>query len=287
MGQNGHNIVQAGSEAIQSAQDFSREQLQTLKNTIAASASDAEFAYFIEVCKHKRLDPFSRQIHFVPRRQKVNGNWITKWEAQTGIDGFRAIAQRTGQLDGQDGPYWCGADGQWRDVWLSDEPPAAAKVIVFRRDARKPFTGIAKHGEYVQTTRDGNPNTMWSKMPANQLAKCAESLALRKAFPEELSGVYESGEIAPREEPATVIEAPQHDPDAPFGFGQYKTTRIRDMDAETLVKIVDKARTQDARQLAQAEIVRRRQEEDAMEVAAEESDDLFGDGDEADTGGAA
>jgi hypothetical protein len=94
---------------------------------------------------------------------------------QAGIDGLRAIAERTGQLDGSE-TFWCGEDGQWQDVWLAAKPPAAAKTIIHRKGSNHAFTGVARFADY------NAGQGLWSKMPAAMIAKCAEALALERPF---------------------------------------------------------------------------------------------------------
>lgn len=193
---------------------FTREQVQALKDTIAPRASDAEMTVFLATCKRMRLDPFARQIFLVGRWSKREGRDI--YTPQVSIDGFRLVAERTGQYRGQTRIEWCAADGVWRDIWLDAKaPPFAARVGVHRAGFAEPLVRSALWDSYVQTTKDG-VGTMWAKMPEVMLAKCAEAIALRTAFPNELGGVYTPEEMAQAENgarvadmvpPSTLIEA--------------------------------------------------------------------------------
>ena len=161
--------------ALAIRQDYDNEKVALIKRMIAPNANADELALFVQVCQRTGLDPFARQIYCIHRGGKMG--------IQTSIDGFRLIAERTGHYSGQLGPFWCGEDGEWKDVWLSSKAPAASKVGVLSNDFKEPLWGVANHSFYAQ----GGP--MWSKGAAHMLAKCAESLALRKQIVALLSQV--------------------------------------------------------------------------------------------------
>ena len=185
------------------AEDHGAERMRLLADTIGRDLTPSELAYFVEVAKLKGLDPFSRQIYAIKRYDKRLGRDVMT--IQQGIDGFRSSAESSGKYAGQEGPWWCGEDGQWREVWVSEAPPVASKILVYRRDFVKPIAGVAHFREYAQTFRDGNLMGLWGSHPCVMVSKCAESIALRRAFPDQLSGVYSPDEM-PIEDTKTMSE---------------------------------------------------------------------------------
>lgn len=199
--------------AIARYEPMTNEQVELIKATIAKDATNDELKLFLYQCERTGLDPFAKQIYSIKRQ----GKHVT----QVSIDGARLIAQRTGEYDSQDGPYWCGEDGVWKDVWISETYPSAAKVLVYKKGSERGTKGIAHWNEYVPKF-NGKIGDMWAKMPALMLAKCAEMLALRKAFPQELSGLYAAEEMAQADN-VIVIETPQSARTASVGTNTHAT----------------------------------------------------------------
>lgn len=180
-------------EVVKTAQSsitgkMSTDEIDLIKKTVAVGATDTELKMFLYQANRTGLDPLARQIYFLKRRVKNNrGGYDEKATIQSSIDGFRVVAERSGNYAGQDEPEF------QEDT---NGKPVLAKVKVYKFDSNGgryvASVGVAYWKEYCPPT---GQDFMWQKMPHTMIAKVAEALALRKAFPQDLSGLYTSEEM--------------------------------------------------------------------------------------------
>tara|TARA_R110000868_G_scaffold295548_1_gene555874 strand:- start:299 stop:1117 length:819 start_codon:yes stop_codon:yes gene_type:complete len=175
-----NELVKHEQKDISAPSHFTPEQVDTIKNMFCKGLSDDEFKVYLYTCQRTGLDPFAKQIYAVKR-----GNQMT---IQTGIDGYRLVADRSGKY----------APGQ-EPVFVHDAHGKLLSATAFIKKRTNDGTwhnvpATAHFEEYVQSF-NGKPAGLWLKMPRTMLAKCAEALAIRKAFPAELSGIYTKEEM--------------------------------------------------------------------------------------------
>ncbi len=174
--------------------NFSTEELAVIeKQFFPQGTSIEEQRYCFAVARELGLNPITKEVYFVQRRQKVGERWINKVEPMVGRDGFLSIAHRSGQFDGIETmtsikPVPKLVKGNW--IY---EDQLTAACAVFRRDTERSFSVEVSWSEYVQKTSDGQPTKFWFEKPETMLKKVAESQALRKAF--NIHGVYAPEEL--------------------------------------------------------------------------------------------
>ena len=176
---------------------YSKDQIELIKKQIAPDATPDELKLFLYQAQRTGLDALSRQIYCIHRNVKQGNGWGKKMTIQTSIDGFRVIAERSGNYGGQSEPEFTEKDGTLLSCKVS--------VFRFHNETRyEAAVGVAYWAEYCQTTQDGKPMGLWAKMPHTMLSKVAEALALRKAYPQDLSGLYTGDEMEQATVPAYI-----------------------------------------------------------------------------------
>lgn len=183
------NLVESNVGNPTMALSFNAEQIKLIKSQIAPKATDDELKLFLYQAQRTGLDPMTRQIYCIHRKTKVNNEYVEKMSIQTSIDGFRVVAERSGSYAGQSEPIFEESNGNI----------IKCKISVFRFSPNgqryEAAVGVAYWDEYKQTDYNGKVIGLWAKMPHTMLSKVCEALALRKAYPQDLSGLYTGDEM--------------------------------------------------------------------------------------------
>ena len=168
------------------------EQRELIKTTIARGATDDELRLFLYDCARQGVHPLDKLIHFTKRGGR--------YTPVTSIDLMRTRAAETNE--------YAGSDDATFEAFDDDGPPVSATVTVYRltQGQRFAYTATARWREYTPGELAG---PLWQKMPHTMLAKCAEALALRKAFPRQLAGLYAAEELDQAEAGPLPPKAPR------------------------------------------------------------------------------
>lgn len=231
------------------------EQVEILRTTVARNLTIDQLKVFVGLCLRQGLDPYKKQAHPVMRWDSNSRQEIMT--IQPSVDGLRAIAVKSGEYEGQVGPYWMGADEVWKDYWVAKEPPIAAKVGVWRKGFKEPTWGFARFDAYCVKGKDGKLSKFWAQMAELMIAKVAESLALRKAFPNEVGGQYSKEEMeqadpVDRIEQKAALPAPPIEEEKP----EEDIPDFRDLDLVSVLKRrMNFAKTEAALRAAYADFI--------------------------------
>lgn len=163
---------------------------ELIREKACKGASDTDFEVFMHVVEKTGLDPLMNQIYAVGRNSNVGGIWTTTFTPQTSIDGLRIIADKTGCYSPGEAPKY---------TYDTDNNILYAEASVKKQTKDGTWHIVSSQAfwaEYVQLNKEGSPSKFWKKFPHLMLAKCAEALALRKAFPAELCNLYTADEMA-------------------------------------------------------------------------------------------
>lgn len=170
--------VHQGTAVVPTRIEFDTKQLDTIAKVICVdsngnAAPSAFVELFLAACRHSGLDPFLRQIYALKLQNK--------WTMYVGVDGYRVIADRTGLMEGMDGPQWSSDGETWLDFPFSDDP-SFCRVQVWRKGVPRPFVAVCT----MKAKRNASSKS-WQDDAPGMLAKCTEILALRRAFPADMA----------------------------------------------------------------------------------------------------
>jgi phage recombination protein Bet len=189
--------------------DWTEERRALLRGQVCPpSASDDEFALFLDWCRSTGLNPFLQQAYLIERSVNVGGRYVSKHQPMAGIGGFRALVDLQPDYAGGAGAAVYAGDkfavnARTGDVVHEWDPTSRAKAgervlgAWWKVERRGRVTRVVylPLGSRIQTTREGKPTKFWASDPGGQILKCAEAAAYREAYPSVFSGVFIADEV--------------------------------------------------------------------------------------------
>lgn len=165
-----------------------RELLDVLRSSLYPGAGNDSLGLVISYCAAAKLDVMQKPVHIVPMWNSAAGKMVDT--IMPGIALYRITAARSGVLAGITEPEY-GPDVTEAIGGVSVTFPQWCRVTVKRRLLTGELAEFTSREFWKENyaTKGGKekspaPNAMWAKRPYAQIAKCAESQALRRAFPE-------------------------------------------------------------------------------------------------------
>ena len=188
---------------------------------ICPQADAKEVAYFMELCRAQRLNPFLNEAYLVKFQGKpaqimvAHKALVKRAESHPEYDGMEhgVVVLRNGEVHNeQRGAYYPEAGETLLGGWAK----------VYRKDRRMPI--YAERSFQSMNKNQAN----WKSMPDVMIDKCAQAAALREAFPDELRGMYVTEEMGQEVPAESVSVEPAQAPTG--GIAYAKPTVMPDED---------------------------------------------------------
>lgn len=219
---------------------FSRDQIELVKRTVAKGSTDDELQMFLYLAQKYGLDPFRKEIWFI-KRAKKNADGKYDYEnaesvIMTSRDGYLKIAQSDPDFDGvksfvvKEGDHFeidAMTDQVVHRFGMKRGKIMGAWAIAYHKK-RKPVICFVEFDEYKGT------GPIWSKYPSAMIQKVAEVFVLKRQY--SINGLVTQEEIEtnipeaprviegskPQQLPSGQKERAQNDPNAPCSDKQRK-----------------------------------------------------------------
>jgi phage recombination protein Bet len=225
--------------------------MQALKSSFYLGAKDESVLMVLSYCQAAGLDPMTKPVHIVPMSVKdaKTGKYDWRDVVMPGIELYRTKASRTNAHAGTSEPEFGptierefkGKDKNNKDISATVSFPEWCRVTVKRIVGTEIVEFTAKEfwiENYSTAGRDTDiPNSMWTKRPFGQLAKCSESQALRKGFPE-VGAQPTADEMAGKTIEAEWVDAPVSGQKPPTDTPKSKSQQITKTLSEYAAEII-------------------------------------------------